>query len=283
MQIIHELEHMQSHAGNAIRLGKRVGFVPTMGYLHEAHLSLIRIARKVADEVVVSIFVNPTQFGPSEDFDRYPRDADRDHELCRKEGADLVFSPSTEAMYAPEPRVYVAEEEVSATLEGAFRPGHFRGVLTVVAKLLNLVRPNVAVFGEKDAQQLFLVRRMVKDLNLPVEVVAGPLIREEDGLAMSSRNVYLSNEERADALSLNRALTEMQRRYAAGEVRADVLKEAGAQRVQSTERARLNYLELVDDTTFRSVERATDRCRAVVAAHLGTTRLLDNRRLKESP
>jgi len=192
MKIIHTPEEMQQAAQALRREGKTIGFVPTMGFLHEGHLSLMRIAREAADVVVSSIFVNPTQFGPNEDLDAYPRDFERDEKLCREAGVDLLFYPSSENMHLAGHSVWVNEESLTGVLCGAARPGHFRGVCTVVAKLLNMVLPDLMVLGEKDAQQLRVLHRMVRDLNFPVEIVSGPIVREADGLAMSSRNKYLS-------------------------------------------------------------------------------------------
>lgn len=253
--------------------------VPTMGALHEGHLSLMRIARERARTVVVSIFVNPLQFGPDEDFDRYPRDLEGDTALCAREGVDVVFAPATGTMYpAGPPAVTVEAGEMGARLEGASRPGHFTGVLTVVAKLFHLVRPDLAVFGEKDAQQIALVRRMVADLDLPVEIVGAPILRDPDGLASSSRNVYLSADERASALALSRSLEAARGAAGAGAAAvraaaAAVLAEAAAARPP----VRLDYLALVDPATFTE---AADGHRGdavlALAARVGSTRLIDN-------
>ena len=182
--------------------GKKIGLVPTMGFLHDGHLSLVKVARQHADIIILSIFVNPTQFGPNEDFNQYPRDINQDKKLCEKHGVDIVFHPSAEDMYTSDNSVYIAEDRLSRQLCGASRPGHFRGVLTVVAKLFNLALPHVAVFGQKDAQQAKLLQQMAFDLNFPVKILTGAIIRESDGLAMSSRNMYLSKQERQDALCL---------------------------------------------------------------------------------
>ena len=276
MEIIQSSEGMQRRALELERAGRRIGFVPTMGFLHEGHLSLMRLARKRCDVLVASIFVNPTQFGPNEDLDAYPRDFARDERLCREVGVDLLFYPAPEEMYAPDASVWVDETALSSGLCGASREGHFRGVCTVVAKLFNLVRPTVAVFGEKDAQQLRVIERMVRDLFFPVEILRGPIVREPDGLAMSSRNKYLSPEERREALCLRRALDRAESLFAAGERSAAVLREAMAQVVGAVPRAEIDYIELVDDESLRPVERIDHPVLAALAVRIGKTRLIDN-------
>ncbi|MFG1697766.1 pantoate--beta-alanine ligase [Nonomuraea sp. NPDC049309] len=250
-----------------------VALVPTMGALHEGHRSLIRLARVRADQVVVSIFVNPLQFGPNEDFSRYPRTFDADLDVCRAEGVDVVFHPSAEEMYAPDRQVSVSAGEMGRIVEGAARPGHFDGVLTVVLKLFNLVQPDLAVFGQKDAQQLALIRRMVADLDLPIEILGAPTVREPDGLAMSSRNRYLSEEDRRVALTLSRALRAGAARLTPAEIRAEarkVLDEAGPA-------LDVDYLVLVDPATFVEVGDDYEGLAVLaVAARVGTTRLIDN-------
>ncbi|MFD6949742.1 pantoate--beta-alanine ligase [Nocardiopsis sp. TSRI0078] len=256
----------------------RVALVPTMGALHGGHRSLMRLARERADTVVVSVFVNPLQFGPNEDLDRYPRDLPGDTGLCAEEGVDVVFAPSVETMYPLPQMVTVDAGAMGDRLEGASRPGHFTGVLTVVAKLFNLVRPDLAVFGAKDAQQIALVRRMVADLDMPVEIVGAPTLRDPDGLASSSRNVYLSDAERASALSLSRALEAGRRAAADG---PDAVRSAARAVLDEAAGARppveLDYLALVDPATFADAP-ADHRGEAVlaVAARVGTTRLIDN-------
>ncbi|MFI7146689.1 pantoate--beta-alanine ligase [Nonomuraea sp. NPDC050022] len=267
-----------------------VALVPTMGALHEGHRSLIREARVRADHVVVSIFVNPLQFSPNEDFSRYPRTFDADLEACRAEGVDVVFAPSADDMYPAGRQVSVQSGEMGTIVEGAVRPGHFDGVLTVVLKLFNLVQPDVAVFGQKDAQQLAMIRRMVADLDLPIDIVGAPTVREPDGLALSSRNRYLSADERQVALTLSRALQ-------AGAAQAVALPEGAAESVPARIRAAalavlegaaprlaLDYLVLVDPATFAEVSESY-RGEAVlaVAAKVGTTRLIDNAVLSLDP
>lgn len=276
MRIIRNITEMQAAARAERAEGKRIGLVPTMGYLHEGHLSLMRLARKQADVLVVSHFVNPAQFGPDEDFSRYPRDFDRDRELCRQESADIIFHPSCEEMYPEGHTMYVTDDALSEVLEGAHRPGHFRGVLTVVAKLFNAVLPDFAVFGRKDVQQLILIRRMARDLNFPVEIVSGPTVRETDDLAMSSRNAYLSESERLEALSLSRALREAERLYEGGERDGGKIRAALHDILNRAEGARVDYAEIVDVHTLRPCDRLTGPALAVLAVHIGNTRLIDN-------
>ncbi|WP_150238208.1 pantoate--beta-alanine ligase [Nocardiopsis quinghaiensis] len=270
--------HTPDELRGALADAGRVALVPTMGALHGGHRSLMRLARERADTVVVSIFVNPLQFGPGEDLDRYPRDLPGDTGLCAEEGVDVVFAPTAETMYPLPQMITVDAGAMGERLEGASRPGHFTGVLTVVAKLFDLVRPDSAVFGAKDAQQIALVRRMVADLNMPVEIVGAPTLRDPDGLASSSRNVYLSGAERASALSLSRALTAGRSAAADGPdaVRAaarNVLDEAAG----AEPPVELDYLALVDPATFADAP-ADHEGEAVlaVAARVGTTRLIDN-------
>ncbi|WP_017569326.1 pantoate--beta-alanine ligase [Nocardiopsis halotolerans] len=270
--------HTPDELRRALADAGRVALVPTMGALHEGHRSLMRVARERADTVVVSVFVNPLQFGPNEDFDRYPRTLDTDTAVCAQEGVDVVLAPSVNTMYPAEQTVTVHAGAMGERLEGASRPGFFTGVLTVVSKLLHLVGPDLAVFGRKDAQQLAVVRRMVADLNMPVEIVGAPTLRDPDGLATSSRNVYLSDAERASALFLSRAL-EAGRAAASegpGAVRAAaraVLDGAAG----ATPPVELDYLALVDPATFADAP-ADHRGEAVlaVAARVGATRLIDN-------
>ena len=277
MRIIESALEMQQAALALRAQGKRSGFVPTMGNLHDGHLSLVRIAKKHADAVVVSIFVNPTQFGPNEDFAAYPRTFEADRALCEAEGVDLVFHPSVPEMYPDDASVSVAENALSRTLCGATRPGHFDGVCTVVAKLFHVVLPHVAVFGEKDAQQLRIVRRMVRDLRFPVEIVSGPTVREPDGLARSSRNQYLTPEQRPQAAGLRRALDEAERLFAAGE--RDPRKLVAAMRgvLAALPAARIDYVEIVDDETLQPLAGPIVRpALAALAVWVGKPRLIDN-------
>jgi pantoate--beta-alanine ligase len=254
----------------------RLGLVPTMGALHEGHLSLVRSARAQCDAVAVSIFVNPTQFGPSEDFAKYPRSFERDCAALEKEGVDIVFAPSVEEMYRKGETTWVMVEGLSEKLDGRSRPGHFRGVTTVVAKLFHVIEPDVAFFGQKDAAQVAMIRRMVRDLNYPVEVAVCPIVREPDGLAMSSRNAYLNSEERRRALVLYRSLREVDRAFGAGERSAAKLIAAGRNVIAQEPQVRLDFFEIVDPETLDPVERITGRTLVAVAAYVGATRLIDN-------
>lgn len=260
----------------AKREGLGVGLVPTMGALHDGHLSLVRAARKRAGYVAVSIFVNPTQFGPDEDFESYPRDLEHDIANLRAEGVDLVFTPSTGVMYAADAMVTVEPGALAQRFEGAVRPGHFVGVATIVTKLLNIVRPDLAFFGEKDYQQLRIVERLVADLNMAVTIVGCPIVRERDGLAMSSRNAYLSAEERAQAVALSEALEAAAQAVAWGETDASAVE--GAMRAEFASRplAAIDYAAVVDPATLAPLARIDRPARAIIAARVGTTRLIDN-------
>lgn len=253
-----------------------VGLVPTMGYLHEGHVSLVRKARQECDVVVVSVFVNPTQFGPGEDFASYPRDIARDFEILRGEGVDLTLAPPHDGFYPPDADTFVTPGAVAEPLEGAHRPGHFRGVATVVTMLLNAVRPDRAYFGEKDWQQLQVVRRLVRDLLLPVEIVPLPIVREPDGLALSSRNVRLPGDARARALCLPRALEAARSAYAGGERSRKALERVMADVLEAEPDVRVDYAVVVEPETLRPPRRASASSRALVAARVGGVRLIDN-------
>ena len=256
---------------------KRIGFVPTMGYFHEGHLALMRRAREENDFLVVSLFVNPTQFGPDEDYRRYPRDFDRDKGLAEEEGVDLLFAPSVEDMYPEGYATYVeVTGRLTSSLCGVSRPGHFRGVTTVVAKLFNIVKPHRAYFGEKDAQQLRVIKRMVMDLNFDIEIVAVPTVREPDGLAMSSRNEYLSPEERKAALVLWRSLNLARSLVEAGERKADRIVSEMRRLIESEPLARIDYVEIVDSETLENVDVIEGEVLVALAVYIGTTRLIDN-------
>ncbi len=253
-----------------------VGLVPTMGYLHEGHLSLVRRARAENDNVITTIFVNPTQFSPAEDLARYPRDLPRDLALLEAEKVDLVFAPDVAEMYPPGFGTFVDAGPITAPLEGAARPGHFRGVATVVCKLFNITTPHRAYFGQKDAQQTLVIRRMTLDLNLPVEIVVCPIVREPDGLAMSSRNVYLNPEERRAATVLFRALQAAQDRFRAGERNGDALRAAMRAVIDAEPLARADYVSVADLDDLHELEEVTSRALASLAVRIGTTRLIDN-------
>ncbi|MSS70811.1 MAG: pantoate--beta-alanine ligase [Candidatus Latescibacteria bacterium] len=276
MQIIHPISGMQRTADALRASGRRIGFVPTMGYLHEGHASLIRHARKQSNEVIVSIFVNPAQFGPGEDYQAYPRDLDRDLRLIRETGGDIVFIPSAEEMYPPGFATSVHVEGLTEGLCGASRPGHFRGVTTVVAKLLTAVKPHLAVFGQKDAQQALVIRRMVRDLNLDAEVLIAPTVREPDGLAMSSRNIYLSPEERIEAGGLYQALRLARKMVQAGEREAPKIIQKMRDLLSERPSARIDYISIVDTQGLKPMDRLTGEVLVAVAVRFGRARLIDN-------
>jgi pantoate--beta-alanine ligase len=257
-------------------LAEPVGFVPTMGYLHEGHLALVRQARAENVSVVVSIFVNPTQFGPQEDFARYPRDPQRDLALLDKEGTDIVFMPSADEMYPKNFDSWVEVGKVAERLEGAARPGHFRGVATVVAKLFNIVQPDRAYFGQKDAQQLIVIRKMTRDLDMNLEIVAVPTVREPDGLAMSSRNTYLNPEERKQAIVLYQALTLAQKLYSEGERGAEAIRQQMTALIQKQPLAKIDYISIADAETLDELDTVKPPALVSLAVRIGRTRLIDN-------
>ena len=267
---------MRAASGAIRRADKRLGFVPTMGALHEGHLSLVRAARASSDAVAASIFVNPTQFGPNEDLAKYPRSFERDCELLRREGVELLFAPSVEEMYPAGGVTWVTVEGLSDKLDGRSRPGHFRGVTTVVAKLFHIVEPDASFFGQKDAAQVAIIRRMVRDLHLPLEIVTCPIVREADGLAMSSRNAYLDPEQRKRALVLHRSLMRVQRLAEAGEREVSKLLAAGREEFAKESSVRLDYFEIVDRDKLDPVEDISAGALVAVAAYVGSTRLIDN-------
>jgi len=259
-----------------LKLAEPVGFVPTMGYLHEGHLALVRQARAENSSVVVSIFVNPTQFGPQEDFDKYPRNPKRDLAMLEKEGVDIVFMPSVAEMYPPQFDSWVEVGKVTERLEGATRPGHFRGVTTVVAKLLNIVQPDKAYFGQKDAQQLVVIKKMVADLDMNVEIIAVPTVREPDGLAMSSRNIYLNAEERKAALVLYQALTLAQKLWSQGERDAQAIHQQMTAIIQKQPLAEIDYISIADAETLDELDTVKTPALVSLAVKIGKTRLIDN-------
>lgn len=277
MQVINNPKQMQDLTLSLKKEGKRIGFVPTMGYLHEGHLSLIRCSKKENDITVVSIFVNPLQFGKNEDLDRYPRDFERDKTLCQKEGVDFIFYPDYKDMYPEGYQTYVEVVELSKGLCGDFRPGHFKGVTTVVLKLFNIVCPDNAYFGKKDYQQLKVIERMVKDLNLPVNVIGCPIVREPDGLAMSSRNSYLSKEERDSALFIYKGLIEGKKLFESGEKNSKKIKEIVIDTIKKAPLLKeIQYVELVDKSSLKPKETAEKGDIIAVAVYIGNTRLIDN-------
>jgi pantoate--beta-alanine ligase len=276
MRVRTTVEAMRAAARVARLGGLRVGLVPTMGALHEGHLSLVRAAKSQCEAVVVSIFVNPLQFGPNEDLAKYPRTFERDCELLRKEDVDSVFAPAVGEIYAEKATTYVTVEGLSEKLCGRSRPGHFRGVTTVVAKLFNIVQPHLAFFGQKDAAQVAIIRRMARDLDVGIEIIACPIVREPDGLAMSSRNEYLSLEERKFAVALYRALQELRKKLGDGERNTARLIASGKKILMQQPEVQLDYLEIVDPDTLDAVEEVKHPALAAVAAFVGKTRLIDN-------
>ncbi|MFO1518739.1 MAG: pantoate--beta-alanine ligase [bacterium] len=276
MQIIRSISEMQKQAEAWRKLGKRIGFVPTMGFLHEGHLHLVSLSRQKTDFTVASIFVNPTQFGPQEDFSRYPRDEEGDLKKLEEAGTDLVFLPTAEEMYPEGFQTSVHLKQITQGLCGQSRPGHFDGVATVVLKLFQLVKPHAAIFGEKDYQQLTVIRRMVKDLNLDVEIVGAPTQRSPEGLALSSRNSYLTEEEKKKALSLSQVLQAIMTAFQKGERRVSELLQEGKNLLEKTEGIDLEYLEIVDASTLSPLKILNRPARALIAAKIGKTRLIDN-------
>ena len=276
MNVVSTIADTRAAIDSARAHGARIGFVPTMGALHAGHLSLVERARREADFIVMSIFVNPLQFAPTEDFSRYPRPVEEDERLSSEAGVDLLFRPSVTEMYPPGRSVGVSAGILGAEWEGTSRPGHFDGVVTVVAKLFNIVHPDVAVFGRKDLQQAAIIKAMVRDLDMPIRIVLAPIVRESDGLALSSRNRYLSPDDRRRATVLSRALAAITLRFASGERRVPAL-EAEAQKILSTEsEVTPDYLAVIDPLTFKRPEIAGDGNAAIVAARVGSTRLIDN-------
>jgi pantoate--beta-alanine ligase len=276
MQVVFNIGEMQNISDCLRKEGKRIGFVPTMGYLHEAHLSLVRKAKTLCDKVVVSIFVNPTQFGPGEDFERYPRDEEGDKAKLDQEGVDFLFMPGNMEMYSSGYQTYVDVTEVSKGLCGDFRPGHFRGVATIVLKLFNIVRPHIALFGEKDYQQLLLIKRMVKDLNFDIEIIPGTLIREEDDIAMSSRNTYLSSKDRETARMIYRSLKKGKDLFDSGERRVSSIIKTVEEALRSKDGIAIQYVEIRDAETLEKIDRVSRPAVIAVAAMVGSVRLIDN-------
>jgi pantoate--beta-alanine ligase len=281
IRVIESIKEMQSHCESLRLSGKRISFVPTMGYFHEGHLSLMKEARKMADCVVVSIYVNPTQFGPKEDFSKYPRDFERDAQMAQSVGVDVIFFPPNQEMYPSAYQTYVDVEKVTQNLCGMSRPGHFRGVTTVCCKLFNIVKPHSAIFGKKDFQQLAAIKRMVNDLNLDLEIIGLATFREPDGLAMSSRNVYLSKEERLSALTLIGALKLAQKLYAEGERNAVKIIKQAERLVKSVEFTDIDYIKICDTATLEDVNEIKGEVVMALAVKVGKTRLIDNSVLGE--
>lgn len=278
MRIITKVKEMQKVADELRREGKIIGVVPTMGYLHEGHLSLIRIAKEKSDVVITTIFVNPLQFAPHEDYDKYPRDFERDVKLAQSAGCDIIFHPSVEEMYPENFLTYVEVEKITKVLEGEFRPTHFRGVTTVVTKLFNITKPHIAVFGQKDAQQALIIKQMVRDLNFDIEIIVAPIVRESDGLAMSSRNVYLSETERKDATVLYQSLKLAEKLVKEGERNPQNIISQMEELIKSKPTAKIDYVAIVDPNTLERVEKLEESKEYLVAiaVRIGSTRLIDN-------
>ncbi|MFH2104470.1 MAG: pantoate--beta-alanine ligase [Chloroflexota bacterium] len=279
MTVITSLHELQT---GRVNLAEPVGFVPTMGYLHAGHLSLVQRARQECASVVVSIFVNPAQFGPNEDLDKYPRNLSRDLEMLAGAGVDLIWTPTAEVMYPSDFQTWVTVEGLSQPLEGTVRPDHFRGVATVVTKLFNAVQPQKAYFGQKDAQQVAVIRRMSRDLNFPVEIIVCPTVREPDGLALSSRNTYLSPDERAAATILFRALSAAEAAFKNGERNADAIRGVMLEILQAEPLAQAQYVSCADYDTLDELKMIRGRALLSMAVFLGKTRLIDNRILEET-
>ena len=276
MKVVTTIKEVRENVKQWKKEGQTVGFVPTMGYLHEGHGSLITKARENNDKVVVSIFVNPMQFGPTEDLDSYPRDLEKDSKYCESLGVDLIFHPEPSEMYHDDFSSYVDMSVLTEELCGLSRPVHFRGVCTVVNKLFNIVQPDRAYFGEKDAQQLAIIKHMVQDLNMDIEVVGCPIIREEDGLAKSSRNTYLSKEERKAAVILHKGLLRGEELVKAGEKSAATVKQAITEIIESEPLAKIDYVEIVNFDNIETIETIDGSILAAVAVYIGKTRLIDN-------
>ncbi|HOD38811.1 MAG: pantoate--beta-alanine ligase [Candidatus Marinimicrobia bacterium] len=281
MQILTKIEDIRQELLVIRTSAKKIALVPTMGYLHEGHLSLVDVAKANADVVVMSIFVNPTQFAPNEDLVRYPRDIERDERLARERGVDYIFHPEVAEMYPDPYFTYVVTEQLAKVLCGISRPTHFRGVTTVVAKLFNIIQPDVAVFGQKDAQQAVIVKQMVRDLNFPIQIIVAPIVRESDGLAMSSRNVYLTPEERQQAPIIFKALQAARENVKNGLTDANHVRDQITKMIQTSPLARIDYVEIIDDQTLTPVETVKPGTFAAVAVYYGKTRLIDNIYLKE--
>ena len=276
MKVSNTIESVRHLISDARKAQKTIGLVPTMGALHIGHISLIRAAKQKCDYVVVSIFVNPTQFGPSEDFDKYPRPLEEDLKICKKEGVDLVFNPASDEMYPEKNFTWVNVEKLTDNLCGRFRPGHFRGVTTVCAKLFNIVTPDIAFFGQKDAQQSIVIKRIVADLNMPLEIVVCPTVREHDGLAISSRNKYLSEQDRQDATYIYKSLQKSREMVDSGCRKTETIIAEMRNILQQKLSIQIEYISIVDDKTLENIEYIQDKALAAIAVRIGGTRLIDN-------
>jgi pantoate--beta-alanine ligase len=276
MKVVKSVNKMQSFSESLRMQGKRIAFVPTMGYFHEGHLSLMKEAKKMADCVVVSIYVNPTQFGPKEDFSKYPRDLDRDLKMAESVNADVVFYPSNKEMYPAYYQTFVEVEEATQNLCGLFRPGHFRGVTTICNKLFNIVNPHVAIFGKKDFQQYVAIKRMVDDLNMDLQIIGFPTVREKDGLAMSSRNQYLTKDERPSALNLFKSLKLARKIYSKGERKSSVIINEVEKLIKRAPFTAIDYIKICDAKTLKDIYEIKNQSVIALAVKVGKTRLIDN-------
>jgi pantoate--beta-alanine ligase len=283
MEIVRITETMQRLAEEIRNGGQRIGLVPTMGFLHEGHLSLIRTLRPQSDVLVVSIFVNPTQFGPGEDLNKYPRDIDRDEQLCRKENVDIIFYPNSGEMY-PEPYLtYINVDVLTDTMCGKSRPGHFRGVATVVSKLFNIIKPHTAIFGQKDYQQSLVIRQMVRDLNFDINIITAPIVREHDGLALSSRNKYLDREERKNAPLIYKSLQEAQKMVKDGITSPSIISRQIEHVLRKIPYIKIDYIAIVNRQNLKPVEQIDGNTLIALAVYVGKTRLIDNILIEISP
>jgi pantoate--beta-alanine ligase len=276
IKVVESAKKMQSYSESLRRQGKRIAFVPTMGFFHDGHLHLMKEAKKIADCVIVSIYVNPTQFGPKEDFSKYPRDFDRDHQMAESVGVDVIFYPPNKEMYPAGYQTYVDVEKVTENLCGMSRPGHFRGVTTVCCKLFNIVKPHVAVFGKKDFQQFVTIKRMVDDLDMDLQIIGLPTVREADGLAMSSRNKYLRKNERPSALTLFRSLKLAQKLYSGGEKKSSVIISKVEKIIKRAPYTAIDYIKICSTKTLNDVEEIKSQSVIALAVKVGNTRLIDN-------
>ncbi len=276
MKVIKTKPEMQAVSEKIKKDGKSIGLVPTMGYLHDGHVSLIKRSKKDCDYTVLTVFVNPTQFGPDEDFNKYPRDFNRDSKIAENEGVDYIFNPDTGEMYSENHSTYVNVEKLDKIMCGKFRPLHFKGVCTIVLKLFNIINPDAVFFGEKDAQQLAIIKRMVRDLDFDIEIVPCPIVREPDGLAMSSRNMYLSAQERQAALVISKSLELAKQMFFCGERNAEVIRKLITDKITSEPLAHINYISVVDSSTLKPVNEIVAPVLIAVAIYIGKTRLIDN-------
>jgi pantoate--beta-alanine ligase len=276
VRIIRSLKEMSNFSHRVHARAKTIGFVPTMGALHEGHLSLMRQAHKENDTVVVSIFVNPAQFGPREDFKKYPRNLNKDAKLCQKEGVDIIFYPASKDIYPISYKTYVAVEDLSNVLCGKFRPGHFRGVATIVTKLFNIVGPDIAYFGQKDAQQAIIIKKMVEDLNMPLRIKVMPTMRQIDGLAMSSRNAYLDQKEKDDAIVLSKSLNLARKLISEGKRNVSDIIRRMRELINQKKSAKIQYISIVDPQDLKPIEIIKGRVLIALAVYIGKTRLIDN-------